>query len=83
MFLFKLKTWNYIQHYLGFEPFSPETVLFFMLYFISYFYELLTFYARINKDDYYYNAGIKTKRTRRKAQAIAKDCLSHKHNKEV
>ena len=50
MFLFKRKIWNYIQHDLGFDLFSPETVLFFMLYFISSFYELLTFYPRIDKD---------------------------------
>ena len=42
MFLLKLKISNYIQHDLGFDPFSPETVLFFMLYFISQFYELLS-----------------------------------------
>ena len=35
MFLFKLKIWNYIRRDLGFDLFSPETVLFFMLYFIS------------------------------------------------
>ena len=52
MFLLKLKIWNYIQHDLGFDPFSLETVSFFMLCFISEFYELLTFYSRINKDDY-------------------------------
>ena len=35
MFLFKPKILNYISHDLGFDPFSKETVLFFMLYFIS------------------------------------------------
>ena len=29
MFLFKLNIWNYIQHDLGFDPFSSETVLYF------------------------------------------------------
>ena len=47
MFLFKLKTLNYIQHDLGFDPFSPETYFYVIFYF-----ELLTFYPRINKDDY-------------------------------
>ena len=42
MFLLKLKISNYIQHDLAFDPFSRETVLFFMLYFISQFYELLS-----------------------------------------
>ena len=33
--MLKLNNLNYIQHDLRFDPFSPETVLFFMLYFIS------------------------------------------------
>ena len=53
MFLFKLKIWNFIQHDLGFDPFSPETVLFFMLCFMSKFHKLLTFYPRINKNALY------------------------------
>ena len=34
-FLFKLKIWIDIQHDVGFDPFNLETVLFFILYFIS------------------------------------------------
>ena len=38
MFLFKLKIWSYIQHDLGFDLFSSETVLYVyvMFYFVNY-----------------------------------------------
>ena len=35
MFLLKLKISNYIQHDLGFDPFSPETVLFFVIFYFA------------------------------------------------
>ena len=41
MFLFKLKTWNYVLDDLGFGPFSLEIILY--SYVMFYFVNLLTF----------------------------------------